>query len=156
RPVLAGNRITLGPGQMAVVGYGRYAREENDLGIQDDVRIPKTIRPVDGAVFEAKEKNTIEATVAAPVTGDLRIIFHQRNAAGAITRSWPGGPPKGVSVGKVLRISAEQDGKPVAIEMSYDKVVWSGLSWAAGEIRHSELAPGHPVTIRCASAEKDP
>ena len=70
-------------------------------------------------------------------------------------RSWPGGPPKGTSVGKVLKIMVEQDGKPLPVEISYDKQVWSGLSWGAGEIKHSDLAGGAPITIRCSSAEKD-
>jgi hypothetical protein len=153
--VLNGNKIRLGPGQMAAVGYGKYAAKENDLGVQEDVKIPRsiTVMPVP---FASKEKNTIEATLASPQHGDVRIIFQQKNNDGAIMRSWPGGPPKGTSVGKVLRIVAEQNGKPVPIEVNYDKVIWSGLSWAAGEVRHGNLAPGLPVTIRCSSTEKDP
>ena len=71
-------------------------------------------------------------------------------------RSWPGGPPDGKSVGKVLKIYAEQDGKALPIEMNYDKVIWSGLSWGAGEIKHKDFVAGRPLTIRCSSAEKDP
>jgi len=71
-------------------------------------------------------------------------------------RSWPGGPPDGTSVGKVLKIYAEQDGKAVPIETNYDKVVWSGLSWGAGELKHKDFKSGRPISIRCSSAEKDP
>jgi hypothetical protein len=154
-PVLDRDKLRLGAGQMAAVAYGRYASKENDLGIQGDVRIPRSITLI-RAVFEAKDKNTIETTFTAPANGDLRIIFRQRNSSGAITRSWPGGPPKGTSVGKVLRIDAEQNGKPVAMETNYDKVIWSGLSWGAGEIRRDAFAAGQPVTIRCSSGEKEP
>lgn len=70
-------------------------------------------------------------------------------------RSWPGGPPNGKSVGSVLKIVAEQNGKPLPIEMNYDKVIWSGLSWGAGEIRHADFIGGRPLTIRCSSAEKN-
>jgi hypothetical protein len=70
-------------------------------------------------------------------------------------RSWPGGPPDGTSVGKVLKIYAEQDGKPLPIEINYDKLIWSGLSWGAGEIKHKDFLTGRPITIRCSSAEKD-
>jgi hypothetical protein len=35
-------------------------------------------------------------------------------------------------------------------------VIWSGLSWAVGEIHHADLHAGEPLTIRCSSAEKDP
>ena len=70
-------------------------------------------------------------------------------------RSWPGGPPKGATVGKVLVISAEQAGKTLPSEINYDKQVWSGLSWGAGEIRQKDFASGQLVTIRCSSAEKN-
>jgi len=153
-PELIGNKIKLGPGQLAAVGFGRYATPEFDLGVQDDVKIPRAIAPV-AAKFISKGQNIIEATITAPIRDDLRIIFQQRNNNGWITRSWPGGPPNGKSVGTVLKIIAEQDGKPLPIKIDYDRVVWSGLSWGAGEIRHSDFASGRPVTIQCSSAEKN-
>jgi hypothetical protein len=154
-PILHGNKVTLGPGQLAAVGFGRYAALEFDLGVQDDVHIPRSIAPV-AASFAAKGSNAIEATAVAPAKGDLRIIFQQRGTDGNIMRSWPGGPPSGMSVGKVLKISAEQDGKPLPVEIDYDRVVWSGLSWGAGEIKHGNFASGQPIVIRCSSAEKNP
>src|SRR5229473_1751596 len=154
-PVLSGNSIKLGPGQMAAVGFGRYAAPEFDLGVQEDVRIPRTISPI-AATFSDKSANTIEATIEPPAKGDLRIIFQQRGKDGGILRSWPGEPPNGKTVGTVLKIVAEQGGKLVPIEINYDKQVWSGLSWGAGEIKHGDFAAGTPITIRCSSAEKDP
>jgi hypothetical protein len=154
-PVLRGNRITLGPTQLAAVGFGRFAAKEYDLGIQEDVQIPRAIARLD-AKFVSTKGNTIETIVAAPAKGDLRIIFQQHGTAGEIMRSWPGGPPDGTSVGKVLKIYAEQDGKAVPIEINYDRLIWSGLSWGAGEIKHKDLISGRPITIRCSSAEKDP
>jgi hypothetical protein len=100
--------------------------------------------------------NTIEATIGPPANGDLRIIFQQRGKDGVIMRSWPGGPPNGKTVGTVLKIVAEQGGKFLPIEIHYDKQVWSGLSWGAGEIKHKNFSDGRPITIRCSSAEKDP
>ena len=38
----------------------------------------------------------------------------------------------------------------------YDKAIWSGLSWAVGEVCHHDLDPGLPITIRCSSQEKQP
>jgi len=153
-PELTGDKIRLGPGQLAAVGFGRHAGPEFDLGVQEDVKIPRVIAPVD-ATFVSRGQNTIEATFTAPQKGDLRIIFQQRNSDGVITRSWPGGPPNGKSVGTVLKILAEQDGKTLPIEINYDRVIWSGLSWGAGEIRHDDFASGRPLTIRCSSAEKN-
>jgi hypothetical protein len=152
-PVLKGNKITLGPGQMATVSFGRYAAPEFDLGVQEDVRIPLTITPID-ASFSDKGPNTIEAAIGPPAKGDLRIIFQQRGTDGQIMRSWPGAPPNGKTVGTVLKIVAEQGGKALPVEIHYDKQVWSGLSWGAGEIKQGDFARGVPITIRCSSAEK--
>ena len=55
QPVLSGDKIKLGPGQMALVGFGKYARPEYDLGIQEDVVIPRSIQPVE-AVFCPTER----------------------------------------------------------------------------------------------------
>jgi hypothetical protein len=154
-PVLHSSTITLGPGQLAVVGYGAYASANWDLGTQDDVRIPNAIRELP-AEFEPREQNVIEATVVVPAHGDLRIVFQQRDRDGNIQRSWPGGPPDGTPVDRVLVIHADANGKELPIAINYDKIIWSGLSWAAGEIRHHDLNPGDRVTIRCSSTEKNP
>jgi hypothetical protein len=154
-PVFRGPRIKLGPGQLAVVGFGHYASQEFELGIQDDVRIPGSIRPI-SAAFAPAGNNTIETTIVAPVKGDLRILFQQRDKGGQIMRSWPGGPPNGAFAGKSLKITVEQDGIPLAVEINYDKQIWSGLSWGAGEIKNKDFASGRPITIRCSSSEKDP
>jgi hypothetical protein len=154
QPVLAGDRIKLGPGQMAVVGYGRYIKLGYDMGIQADVQIPLSIQPV-AATFSSAEKNTIQATIIAPAHGDLRIIFQQKGTDGNVRRSWPGGPPNGISVGKVLTLHVSQGGKDIPLETNYDRVIWSGLSWGVGEVRHGAFSPGQPLVIRCVSAEKD-
>lgn len=154
QPVLRENTIRLGPGQMATVGFGRYADARYDLGVQRDVLIPREIALLP-AKFESSEQNAITATIPAPSRGDLRIILRQRGKDGHQQRSWPGGPPNGMSVAKVLVLSAKQTGKTIPIEINYDKVIWSGLSWAVGEIRHSDLTLGEPLVIRCSSAEND-
>ena len=152
-PVLNGNTIKLGPGQMAAVGFGRYSAPEFDLGVQEDVRIPRAITPIDVS-FSDKSSNTIEATLEPPAEGDLRILFQQRDKDGQIMRSWPGGPPNGTSVGRVLKIMVEQDGKALPVEINYDKQIWSGLSWGAGEIKHGSFVAGKPIRVRCSSEEK--
>jgi hypothetical protein len=154
-PRLRDNRITLGPGQMAAVGFGRYTEDAFAFGVQEDVLIPKTIGPV-SAKFEAKPGNVIEAVIQPPAKGDLRIVFQQLDEGGDVMRSWPGGPPNGKSIGTVLKIAAEQDGKALPIHVDYDRMIWSGLSWGAGEIWRKDFSSGAPITVRCSSAEKDP
>src|ERR1700724_3773758 len=150
-PVLRGTRIKLGPGQMAAVGVGRYASQGFGLGIQDVVRIPRSILPIN-ATFAPAENNVIETTIVAPLEGDLRILFQQRDKGGQIIRS----RSEGASVGQVLKIIVEQDGIPLAVEINYDKQIWSGLSWGAGEIKNKDFASGRPITIRCSSHDWDP
>jgi hypothetical protein len=152
QPVLSGDKIKLGPGQMAVVGYGRYASPEYDLGIQADVQIPRSIQRVDAA-FSEHGTNAIQATVSAPAHGDLRIVMQQRSAHGEIMRSWKGGPPNGTNMSKVFVLQAWQNGRPLPVEINYDKVIWSGLSWAVGEVKRGSFQPGKSVTLQCSSAE---
>jgi len=154
-PALHANKITLGPGQLAAVGFGRYSSPQYDLGIQDDVQIPRSIAPI-AANFASAGQNAIEATIQPPSSGDLRIIFQQYGSDGSVLRSWPGGPPNGTSMGKFLKITAEQDGKPLPLEINYDKLIWSGLSWGVGEVKHGSFLSNRPILIRCSSAEKNP
>jgi hypothetical protein len=155
-PTLADDTIELGPGQMAVVGVGKYADKKYSLGTQEDVQIPRFIAPL-AAKFSESGRNSIHAQVMTPAKGDLRIIMRQHSVKdGSIMRSWKGGPPNGTNMGKVFVISASQDGKFLPVEINYDKVIWSGLSWAVGEVRRSGLKPGVPVEINCSSAEESP
>ena len=97
----------------------------------------------------------MEATVLAPEHGDLRIGMQQRSTDGNIMRSWKGGPPNGTNMSKVFVLEARQNGRPLPLEINYDKVIWSGLSWAVAEIKQGDIRGGQPVTVQCSSAEGD-
>ena len=148
------DEVTLGPEQMAVVGFEEYAKKRYDLGVQEDVVIPENIQPLPGTFHEAGT-NAIEATIVAPRDAGVRILMRQ-SAGGKPIRTSRGAPPQGISLGKVLQLQAWQDGHPVPVEITYDKAVWSGLSWAAGEVRAEQLTPGGPLTLRCLSLETRP
>lgn len=154
-PRLNGDTIELGPGQMAMVGFGKYAATAYDLGIQQDVVIPRAIRPV-AAEFKSIGKGTIQATIPVPAGGDLRLIMQQYSPDGSLRRTWAGGPPNGTNMGKVFLLKAEQGGKEVPIREDYNRVIWAGLSWAAGEINQKDLRAGDPLTLTFQSTEKDP
>jgi hypothetical protein len=154
-PRISGDHITLGPGQMAMVGYGAYAAPAYDFGVQDDVLIPTAIQPV-AAEFHTVAPATIEANIEPPSKGVLRVIMRERTPDGYIRRTWAGGPPNGTNMGKVFTIDATQNGRAIPVHVDYDKVVWSGLSWAVGEIKVSDLAPNQSLLVRFHSAEKDP
>jgi hypothetical protein len=154
-PRLAANKITLGPGQMALVGYGAYAAPSYDFGIQSDVVIPSSITPIK-ADFRTMVPSTIEAAILPPAKGTLRVIMRERTPEGYIRRTWAGGPPTGTSMAKVFTIEATQNGHAVPVHRDDDRIVWSGLSWAVGEIAVKDLTSGAPVVVRFHSSEKDP
>jgi hypothetical protein len=153
-PKLGGNKITLGPGQMAMVGFSAYAAPAYDFGIQEDVVIPRAIDPLT-AEFHATSPGSIEASIQPPNKGVLRVIMRQRTPDGYIRRTWAGGPPNGENMGKVFTIEATQERRSIPVKFDYDKIIWSGLSWAVGEIKSADLTPGKPVLVRFHSAEKD-
>ncbi|QNI30749.1 hypothetical protein H7849_16690 [Alloacidobacterium dinghuense] len=154
-PPLSGDSIELGPGQMAMVGFGKYATSAFDFGIQQDVVIPRSIRPV-AAEFHETGKGTIQATIPAPKGGDLRLIMQQYSPDGSLRRTWAGGPPSGTNMGKVFLLEATQNGKQLPIREDYDKIVWSGLSWAIGEVSAKDVSANQPLTLTFQSMEKDP
>ncbi len=154
-PTLAGNKLTLGPGQMAMVGYGAYSLAAYNFGIQQDVKIPKSIVPIT-ANFLTTAPSTIEASIPPPAHGVLRVIMRERTPDGYLRRTWAGGPPNGANMAKVFTIEATQDGHTVPVHVNYDKIVWSGMSWAVGEIDATDLTRSKPVVVHFHSDEKDP
>ena len=146
--------VSLGPEQLAVVGYGEYAKSKYHLGIQEDVLIPSTIRALPEE-FHNEGSNTVSSTISAPARGDLRAVMRQF-AGGEPVRTARGAPPNGTSLSQLLLIQATCRGRSIPVNINYDKAIWSGLSWAVGEIRHGDLEAGGPVTIRCTSLEPRP
>jgi hypothetical protein len=155
QPNISGNKVELGPGQMAMVGFGKYNSLEYDFGVQKDVVIPRGIRLLESQ-FQSTGKGVIDATIPVPATGDLRLVMQQHNPDGSIRRTWAGGPPNGTNMGEVFLLEAMQNGHRLPVAINYDKVIWSGLSWAVGEVQRKDLQPGVSITLRFTSKEKDP
>ena len=127
-----------------MVGFGAYAAPAYDFGVQEDVVIPTSIEPV-SAEFRETSPSTIEASIQPPTKGVLRVIMREHTPEGSIRRTWAGGPPNGANMGKVFTIEATQEGHAVPVHIDYDKIVWSGMSWAVGEIK----LPTSRLTSRC-------
>jgi hypothetical protein len=154
KPVLKGSAITLGPEQLAVVGFGEYAREKYSLGIDETINIPADIHKID-ATFSSLGTKTIQASIN-PVKGkNLRIVFRQFYSNGDPCRSWLGAPPNGKKVNEVIKIQVAQNGKNIPQHIEYDKMIWSGLSWGVAEVTHDALDPAKPVQITCSTDEKN-
>ena len=148
---LSGSTITLGPEQMAIVGFGSYASEEFDLGIQEDVVIASDISLITDD-FTLSAKNAITTQIAAPSECGLRIVMRQvRN--GLAIRSSGGGMPNGIPMDQFFKISVCQDGVELPVNVNYGKAIWSGFSWAVGEVDAGDMTPGEPVTVSITSNE---
>jgi len=153
KPILKDGCLTLGAEQLAIIGTGCYNEPCFDLGEQEDVIIPTSSKPYP-VEFITENPKSFVATVVPPFRGVLRVIAHQEDPKGLSKRSKGGAPPNGLTLDKILTISAEQAGRVIRVKINYDKAIWSGLSWAAGEISANDLDLGTPLTIRCATSER--
>jgi len=137
-----------------VVGFDDYTDAKYEMGIDQTIRIPVAIDQIE-SVFKVAEKNKIEGNVTAVKGKDVRIILQQFDTKGLPFRSWPGSPPDGKKISEVIKIKVMQDGKDVPLHIEYDKVIWSGLSWAAAEIKQGSFDPVKPLQVHCSTDEKD-
>lgn len=154
-PHLNGCTIELGPEQMALVGFGAYATAEYDMGIMEDVHIPRSITPVE-AQWEPMSDHLLIGRVSGISKGSLRVIVRQIGANGRAWRSTGGAPPKGITLGKILSIHASHAGRALDVRINYDKAIWSGLSWAVGEIAVDDSTLGGEISIECQTTETVP
>lgn len=91
----------------------------------------------------------------ALLSPQLRILFQQFVKDGFPVRSWGGAPPDGQTMDKLLKIRCTEAGHELPLVIEYDKMIWSGLSWAAGKLRQGSFDPAAPVKIECSSTEKE-
>ena len=154
KPVLKGNILTMGPEQLVVLGFDEYANEKYNLGVDQTIKIPYSIEKLT-ADFRETSRNTIYSTIN-PVKGkDLRIFFQQFSRDNFPKRSFGGSPPNGKKMDEFFKITVTQGEKTIPITIQYDKMIWSGLSWAAGEVDSSSFDSNIPLNIQCISTELD-
>ena len=152
-PTVEEDGVTLGPEQMALVGIGSYAGDDYVMGRNEDAKIPVEIEPIPAEVVPGK--NSATTTIASlPAGKDIRVLWQQFNAKGIPVRSVTVASRGGA--GKVLSIVAEQEGRPVPMQINYNRSIWSGLSWAAAEIKSTELDPAKPLKFTFTSLEPNP
>jgi hypothetical protein len=156
-PQIQADYIMVGPEQLVVAGTGEYADAKYDLGRDESIRIPVPHGKLNIA-FTQNAKNTIVSDsidMRAYPGWDLRILLQQFGPDGNPVRSWGGSPPDGKKMNELIQIRVLQAGIALPLYIEYDKMIWSGLSWAAAELRHGTFDPTVPVVIECHSAEKD-
>jgi hypothetical protein len=150
--VINTNSIRLGPEQLAVVGFGKYAAGQAEWESDHDIQIPQQIEPLNGDIVINGEHGA--SVNVKPLAGmNIRILFSQCGADGVPFRSWGGAPPDGTPMNKFLTITAKQGEATIPLRIEYDKMIWCGLSWAAGEIDATKFDPGQPVQVICTSKE---
>jgi hypothetical protein len=154
KPSLIDNIITLGPEQLAVAGFGGYATGFYDLGTDETIHIPNKISLLNTSFMKAG-KNIIKATINNIPAKNIRIIVQQFDTNGLPHRSWGGSPPDGKKMNAFIKIIPVQNGKEIPMHIEYDKMIWSGLSWASGEINKKDIDTTKPLTIQCITTEKD-
>jgi hypothetical protein len=153
-PSVQKNKLTLGPEQLVVLGTDEYSKDHYKLGLDENIHIPSFIEKAE-IKFQANEKNCLTGRIT-PVKGkNLRILFRQFGNNGLAKRIWAGGPPDGKKMDSYFIIVAKQSGKSVPVHIQYDKVIWSGLSWAAGEILESDFNSEVSLDIQCISKDSE-
>jgi hypothetical protein len=151
-PVIKDNTITLGAEQLAVVGFGKYAAGQSPWESDHAIHIPKEIEPLK-ANMQITGDHAASVRVT-PITGmNLRILFSQCDASGKPFRSWGGAPPDGTKMNEYLTISAKQGEKNLPVRIEYDKMIWCGLSWAAGEINVVDFDASQSIQITCTAKD---
>ncbi len=146
-PRLSGNKLTLGPGEMAMVGYGVFAQPRFNFGVQEEVVIPKSIEPVP-AQFQATRPGVIEADIEPPMYGELRVVMRRRAPQGS-GRTAPGDARQsGGPRDETITIEATQNGRTIPMRVDEDALAWSGIHWAVVEIDVNDLTPGLSVRVQ--------
>ncbi len=150
-PHLTGNDLTLGPGQMAAVGFGAYAAPEFNFGVQREVLIPESIEPVD-ADFNFTAPGVLEARFDPPIRGVLRIVVLEREPGG---KTQTGTAAGALAAGSRSRFTLEitQAGRPIPLrpggaESEVNGTLSAQPSWAVAEIDINDLTPGIPLRVR--------
>ena len=151
-PVIQNNTIMLGAEQLAVVGFGKYAVGQAKWESDKDIQIPEKIEPLK-ADIKITGDHAASIQVEPRAGMNIRILFSQCGADGIPFRSWGGAPPDGTSMDKFLTITAKQGEKTLPVRIEYDKMIWCGLSWAAGEIDPIDIDFKQPVQIICTAKE---
>jgi len=153
-PLINDNTVTLGAEQLAVIGFGKYASARDKWESDKDIYIPQRMESLKADVEITG--NHAASVLINPMAGmNIRVLFSQCGADGKPFRSWGGAPPDGTRMNEYLTITARQGEKNLPVKIEYDKMIWCGLSWAAGEINTADFDSKHPVQIICTAKEGD-
>ena len=140
---MRGTSVTLGPGQMVLIGAGKFADESWDLGMQEDVIIPAAIENLD-ATFSVAGPNTVEATLIPPAKRALRIILQLKSN---VKQLFPRG-----------EFTARQGTKqlPMTNELGTIENIVTPVPWELVEIPSDAIVASEPIVIRYVARSDKP
>lgn len=136
-PDIAGDRVVLPPGQMALIAWGACAALE--LGRGDGESVPADWQPL----ASGTGAGAAEIAAVPPAGRGMLAVMTQRDRSGRYRRADGGGLADRQPMHRVLPIIASQDGREIAGRPVHDRKIWSGTSWGA-----LLLAPGACRTDR--------
>ncbi len=145
-PRLNSNVLTLGPGQMAMVGYGAFAAAAYRFGVQEDVIIPQSVAQVD-ADFHANDAGALEASIDPPMSGVVRLVVRPRAGEGSKDAGQKDGADQDFT------LVATQHGRPIPVRLDDNGKQGEGQGWAVGEIDVNDLTPGVPLVVEVHSSD---
>ncbi len=138
--------FTLGPEQVVLVGFGEFAQSKWKLGKSElEFPVPNFIEEIS---MDWKDKSQgMLGFLKAKKPGTYRLLFKQIKMNGTPLRvsGWSKAGSK--SLGQLLKISASIEGVSFPIRQNYDKIIWSGLSWAVAEITVANNQIGKEIQI---------
>lgn len=152
-PKINKNCVSIGSEQMIVIGFGKYASDNYQMGIQEDVNIPNKIQKVPFLNLSENPFCKIIQINELPSKGSIRIIFRQKELNGRPHRTKGEASPNGKSMAEYLTLEAYQSENEIPIIINYDKQIWSGLSWVVGEVQLELLNTKLPIEIHFSSIE---
>ena len=154
-PRLTGSSIVLGPGQMAMVGYGAFAGSVFDFGVERDVIIPRDVKPVE-ANFYSTETGALVASFEPPIDGVVRLILRPRASGGkaSLDPDFDSGG-LGNNAPQAVTLDATQYGRPIPVRLDNGNRLQHGIGWMVGEIDVDDLTPGVPLVVQFHSSNSD-
>jgi hypothetical protein len=146
KPNLSGNNLSIGPEQMVLIGFGKYASPEFHLGEETDVKIPEMLEELN-VDFKKTDKNTLKTDFQINKAGTYRLVFRQFSPDGMPCRLTGGGYPDGTSLDQLQILKVEVNNVNIPLHYEYDKALWSGLSWSAAEFKLPDDLQNQTVTV---------
>lgn len=152
-PKINKNCVSIGSEQMVVIGFGKYASANYQMGIQVDVNIPNKIQKILFLNLSENPGCKIIQINELPSKGSIRIIFTQKELDGKPHRTKGEASPNGKSMAEYLTLKAYQAKNEIPITINYDRQIWSGLSWVVGEVQIELLNTKLPIEIHFSSVD---